>query len=261
MVDQHIHSTFSPDSNVEIEEYIRAMRLHGNEYITLTDHFDYLLNLRKYDSYNYEKNMEVQYHYVNFLDEQVYSGIEVGYNTNVHSRIESFLNAHDFSLILLSIHDNDLLEIRYCQPTKTDLTIHEVVVTYFEQMFEAISSGVDFDVLSHIGYIFRYTNNQVNPLDYLDYVRKVLIKLIEIDKALELNSGCFRRKTYDAEGFYSEVLKLYASLGGKKVSLGSDAHQASDYCALFDKLIYILKTHGFNYATVIKNRQHSFVSL
>jgi histidinol phosphatase-like PHP family hydrolase len=42
-----------------------------------------------------------------------------------------------------------------------------------------------------------------------------------------------------------EVLELYASEGGKLISLGSDSHQVSDFDDNYEKTWAILKDNGF----------------
>lgn len=261
MIDQHLHSNFSPDSIVEIKDYIKRVKKLGHEYLNVTDHFDYLDNLRKYDGYDYMQKMRDQYNYIKNLDDEVYPGIEVGYNKSLQDIIEKFLGELDHSIILLSIHDNDDSEIRYCFATSYKIPTHDVVKIYFNQMYEAVTSGIDYDVLSHMGYIFRYTEGEVNPMDYMEDVKKILQVVVENNKALEINTGCFRRGAYDANQFYSNVLKIYQSLGGFKISLGSDAHALDDYCSLFEETKSFLKSNGIKEITYIKNREHQQVSI
>jgi len=40
MIDYHIHSEFSPDSNAKIEEILKKAREKGIDNIIITDHFD-----------------------------------------------------------------------------------------------------------------------------------------------------------------------------------------------------------------------------
>lgn len=261
MIDQHLHSSFSPDSNVSIEDYYIMMEDYGNEYLNITDHLDCLDKLKKNDMYDYIINMDNQYKYIKSLGKNIYPGIEVGYNKSTLTKTTEFLSERDFSIILLSIHDNDDREVRYCFATTYKKSVDEIVKMYFDQMYEAVNSGIDYDVLSHIGYIFRYTSGQVNPLDYMVEVEKVLKVIIDQDKAMEINTGCFRRGAYDAPTFYTEVLKLYKSLGGYKISLGSDAHSLVDYCNLFDEVQAFIKSNGFDELTLVKERVHRQVKI
>ncbi len=256
MIDQHVHSYFSPDSSVKIEDYIELMNVYENEYLNLTDHLDCLDKLKKNDMYDYIEKMKNQYNYIKELNEEVYPGIEVGFNSTTLCQIKEFLNEYDYSLILLSIHDNDFEMIRYCFATSYDISTSQVTKLYFKQMYEAVTSGIDYDVLSHIGYIFRYTNNEVNPNDYLKDIKEILKVIVSENKVLEINTGCFRRGAYDAKTFYSNVLKIYKKLGGYKVSLGSDAHSLDDYCSMFNLAKNLLIENSFSEVTLIKNREH-----
>ncbi len=261
MIDQHVHSQFSPDSNVSVEDYYIMMENYGNEYLNITDHLDLFIKLKKNDNYDYKSQMEKQYNYITSLGKNIYPGIEVGYCNTTLDMTSKFLEQFDYSIILLSIHDHDEKEIRYCFATTYKQSVDEVVNLYFDQMYEAVCSGIDYDVLSHIGYVFRYTKNKVNPLDYMDKIERVLEVIIKNDKAMEINTGCFRRGSYDAKSFYSEVLQMYKSLGGYKISLGSDSHTLIDYCALFDKVQSFIVENGFDELTLIKNRVHKQVKI
>ncbi len=261
MVDQHLHCNFSPDSKADLFDYLKLMEEAGNEYLNLTDHFDYLENLKDLIPFDYMTSMRKQHAFIKSLKEPVYSGIEVGYNKEHEEKVKNFLSEFDHSIILLSIHDNDENRIQYCIASSYDTPTDDVVKLYFKQMLEAVNSSIDFDVLTHIGYVFRYTKGEVEPLNYLEEVKKVLEALVKKDRALEINTGCLSRGTYDAHTFYAEVLKIYKELGGYKLSLGSDAHSLKDYCRLFEDAKKLLRDNGFNEVTIIKNRVHTQVAI
>ncbi|MFV0499000.1 MAG: histidinol-phosphatase HisJ family protein [Bacilli bacterium] len=261
MIDQHVHSRFSPDSKVEIEEYIKKAKENGSEYLNITDHFECLDKLKKFDNFDYQKNMIMQYEYIKNRSENIYSGIEIGYNQGAKKNISNFLSRYDFSLILLSVHDNDEEEVRYFKPVTYDRSIDEIVKLYFEQMYDAVTSGIDYDILSHVGFIFRYCKGQVNPLNYIGELERIFKIIIKESKILEINGGCFRRGTYDVYNFYREVLKLYKSLGGQKICLGSDSHKLDDYCGNFEDLIKFIKSNGFDELTLVKMRKHTQIKI
>lgn len=261
MIDQHLHSNFSPDSQVDIKDYIEMMKHLGNDYLNVTDHFDYLDKLKKYDGYDYIENIRAQFKYISELEDEVYAGVEVGYNKTLQTTIESLLAELNFSIVLLSIHDNDDLEVRYCRALDYNISPNEVAKIYFSQMYEAVTSGVDFDILTHIGYIFRYCRGQIDYMEFMDDIKKVLEELVKTERILEINTGCFRVGTYDANDFYSKVLKIYTELGGYKVSLGSDAHSVADYCYQFEEAKEFLKSNGINEVTLVKNRKHTQVKI
>lgn len=262
MIDQHMHSKFSPDSKVSVEQYLqKAQHEFKNEYINLTDHCDITKNLVTNRTVDFKSNFDAMELAAKKYIGEVMMGIEVGYNVNCEREITEFISSYDFSIVLLSIHDNDLKSYPYSQVSRYDMSEEEIMNDYFSQMKAGVSSNIDFDVLSHVGYVFRYLPTSIDPLNYLSSIEEVLMVLIEKDKALEINTSCVYDYKYDGERFYSEVLKLYKSLGGYKISLGSDSHALNTYCNHFDEAILFIKEHGFDELTIIKNRIHKQVSI
>ena len=57
------------------------------------------------------------------------------------------------------------------------------------------------------------------------------------------------------------ILKRYFQLGGRIVTLGSDAHQAEDIAADFDVAMDILTGIGFQYFAFYRERQPVMLKL
>ena len=97
MFDQHVHSSFSFDSNEGLENYINVC--NENDIIT-TEHLD-LEN----PIINYEDN---SIEYLKYIEEitslnqkypnKFFSGIEIGYTQKTEKRIEDFLKDKNFNL-------------------------------------------------------------------------------------------------------------------------------------------------------------------
>ena len=90
MFDQHVHSSFSFDSNEDLENYINVS---NNSDIITTEHLDFenpIINYKD-SSINYLKyvgqikNLNKKYSNKFFL------GIEIGYTQKTEKRIEEFL--------------------------------------------------------------------------------------------------------------------------------------------------------------------------
>lgn len=262
MIDQHMHSVFSPDSKVSVEQYLQvAKEKFNNEYINLTDHCDITKNLGRSSISEIKSNFDKMQASASKYNGIVKMGIEVGYNVNCEEEITAFLNSYDFSIILLSIHTNDLKVYPYSQSYRFDITTEEVLNDYFSQMKVGVSSNIDFDVLAHVGFVFRYLPTTINTLEYMDKIRNILEILIEKDKVLEINTSCVYNYKYDGLTFYTEVLKIYKELGGYKISLGSDAHALNCYCEHFEKTIELIKSIGFDELTIVKDRNHKQIKI
>ncbi len=262
MIDQHVHSEYSVDSKSTIDKYLVKMREKQCKYLTLTDHFDFLKNLRNDDLQTYFKFFDKMFEEIgNRNNEKIKVGIEVGYNILAVTEINSLLNRYNFSCILLSVHDNDEKNLEYFRASSSGYETDEVIKMYVTQIEEAITSNIDFDVFTHFGYIFRYLDKEINILDYVDYYDNALKLLALNNKALEINTGCFRKKTKNILKFYQQLLIKFKRFGGKYISVGSDAHDIKDYCYGFDTAYAIARSAGFTAVTHIIDRQFHLVDI
>ncbi len=249
MLDQHVHCKYSPDSSEEISNYVKVAKENGDPFITITDHFDIFEKLQgklPFD-HDYIYHITKQYEEFDFNQDYVKLGIEVGFNPEKVEFIKEFLSKRNYSVILLSIHEIDPYGIVFMKPESyldNGISYSEVVSIYYDQMYQSITSGIDYDVLTHMGYVFRYVQG-INYLDYKEDIKKILTQVIKDDKIIEINTGCIRYEKYDTYNFYLFLLKLYKDLGGKKVTLNSDAHRVEDYNGRFDDGLKVIKEAGF----------------
>ncbi|HEY8805378.1 MAG TPA: phosphoesterase, partial [Clostridium sp.] len=77
---------------------------------------------------------------------------------------------------------------------------------------------------------------------------------------IELNTSGLRYKLNSMHPS-REILKRYLELGGKIITIGSDAHVLNDLWADFDKAIVELKEIGFKEITTFKNRKSNFIKI
>ena len=100
----------------------------------------------------------------------------------------------------------------------------------------------DFDVLAHIDYICRaapYDDPEIDYATFKEDIDKVLKIVIERGKVLELNT----RRLNTRRGL-KELIPIYSrykELGGKYVTIGSDAHKVEAVGNYFDLAIDFAK--------------------
>ena len=90
--------------------------------------------------------------------------------------------------------------------------------------------------------------------DFQDRLDKVLKKLSENDKALEVNTSGLRQKinrTLPDE----DVIRRFRELGGKYVTIGSDAHRWGDVGSGIEDGLQLLLKCGFTHFTVYEKRK------
>jgi histidinol-phosphatase (PHP family) len=121
---------------------------------------------------------------------------------------------------------------------------------------QAIQYITDFDALGHLDYIIRYlpSKSAVNAKDYKEWIMPILQCLVDMDKALEMNTSGYKRGL-GMPNPDIEILKWYLELGGTKVTVGSDAHSPEYLGDHFDTLEELLKKNGLHHYTMYRGRK------
>ncbi len=242
--DQHCHSYFSLDSNASIKRYYAKAKRLGCSYFVLTDHFDLDCSYTKRDwLVDFDKQKKVLSKLKN--GPQVLLGVELGYRKDYFNRILEESNKENFDIINLSIHDSGKVEY-YFEKMYIQNGIDNTMKMYYEQMLEAVTNFDNFDVLSHLDYGYKTAYLIDNKYDFfkdIDIIKQIMKKVIEKDKALEIN---LKVQNVLGTKHTRDLLELYKSLGGKKVTLSSDAHEYKKYHEGFETYYPIFKECGFN---------------
>ena len=219
--DSHMHTKFSADSEMLATDALaRADDL--NLGVVFTEHFDYGLELDgktfTFDAATYMRE------YKNLRGEKVLLGAEVGLRKFARAANENFLAAADFDFVIGSIHLVDDLDIYYPNfyADKDKATAYG---KYFRQMAQEIALA-DFDALGHIDYICRaapYDDPEIDYETFHEEIDTVLKIIVDRKKVMEVNT-----RRFDSERAIRElvpVYKKYRALGGRFVTIGSDAHR------------------------------------
>lgn len=271
IADTHSHSEFSGDSNSPMLAYIEKAMSLGLTYFCFTDHHDLYYpeaekkdgsfgNIFSLDIPNYIKT-------TNFLKDKFRSkihlltGIELGLTNRSLEEYKQILSEHSFDFVIASIH-----LIEKMDPYYPEFWLHHDsqsgIKKYFMKMLEMLEKFDNFDSLGHLDYVFRYILDEAgNPEDrnysystYADLIEPVLVKLIDMKKALEVNTGGFRAGL-GVPNPQPEVLKRYYELGGDKITIGSGCHRPESIAHSFAVCEEILKEIGFTHYEVYENRK------
>ncbi|MEW9095315.1 MAG: histidinol-phosphatase HisJ family protein [Clostridiaceae bacterium] len=262
--DHHVHTEFSGDCNTPMEDIInRAIEL-GLKEVIFTDHvdFDYPSN-----EIHFEIDYEVYMKKIEKLREQhkkidILLGVEIGYQYHLNSRINELLNAYPFDFVICSIHALEGVELDKGDLFKTR-TQEEGYRTYLESLKYTIENFHNCDVYGHLDFIVRYGNFNNKVLRYQDYkdiIDEILCLIISKGKGIELNTSGLR---YNLNSMHPnrEILERYFELGGRIITIGSDAHTLKDLCSNFHIAIEELKEIGFKEITTFKNRKPKFIKI
>ena len=235
--DSHMHTKFSADSKMTAAEALaQADKL--NLGVVFTEHFDYGLELYgKKFSFNPAEYMN---EYKNLRGEKVRLGVEVGLRKFARAANENFIAQAPFDFVIGSIHLVDDLDIYYPDfyADKDKATAYK---KYFRQMAEEIS-GADFDALGHIDYICRaapYSDPEIDYPTFQTEIDAVLKIIVEREKVLELNTRRFNNSRAVKE--LVPVYKKYRDLGGRFVTIGSDAHRQDAVGNYFNRALEFVR--------------------
>ena len=232
MFDQHVHSSFSFDSNENLENYINVC--NENDMIT-TEHLDFENPIINYEdsSIEYLKYIEEITSLNKKYSNKFFLGIEIGYTPNSEKRIEDFLKDKNFNLKLLSIHQNGNYD--YMCANKKLISLEVLIQEYFEQMIQALESSIEFNVLAHFEYSLRMIDISVTDFDNLAsvFLNKIIELIVKKEITFEVNTKSMYK--YKKENLYNYIIEKYIKKGGRLFTLGSDAHNIKEYAYKFDE--------------------------
>lgn len=256
--DSHTHSINSFDGRDSVMMLAERASNMGLYSITITDHCEcHEISERDYHKDILSSVTDVIKASAVYNDKvRIYKGIELGQPTQNHLAADDALLIADFDFVLGSLHnlknERDFYFLEYTQEN-----FHGLLLRYFDELLEL--AGTDyFDSLAHLTYPFRYI--AANPdlaFDsevYQEQIDAILEVLVRNNKALEVNTSGLRQvigKTLPDEA----VVRRFRELGGKFVTLGSDAHRWGDIGAGIEEGLEMLLRCGYTHFTVYEKRE------
>lgn len=265
--DNHLHSAFSGDCTVPLEEMVTAARNASLRGITLTDHLDWDYKERPglfdLDLPAYQEAVCALQQKYSASDFEILFGLELGLQPHLGRKHKNLLNSCSFDYVIGSSHVVDGLDPYYpCYFQEHG--IQNGCRRYYESILENIEAFDGFDAYGHLDYIFRYTNDAKETVDtytgYKEIVDAILETLIQKDKALEVNTGAYRCGLSQPNPCPG-ILKRYRDLGGALLTIGADAHKPKHVALAFDTLAPLLKNLGFTEYAVYQKRVPVFYPL
>ena len=252
--DSHMHSKFSTDSNMIIEDAIKVGK-DNNIGIIITDHMD--LDYPAKDEFRFDIPSYFN-EYEKYRSDKVKLGIEIGLTTNTVEANENIAKSYDFDFVLGSIHAVRGLDI-YVDYVHQGYNKKEFFTYYFEDMLKCIKLHDNFDSLSHIDYPCRYCkfdNKEILVSEYKDILSEIFTTLLNKGKILELNTSRLHIK--ESNKALRDIYKLYMDLGGKYVTLGSDAHSHLNINRNFDLALSFIEDLGLKGVYFNKRKMEFF---
>ena len=238
LYDTHIHTRFSHDSRMHIEEATAKAAELGLG-IIITEHID--LNYPDPTAFRFDPN-EYFKQYALYHNEFVKLGVEIGLSPEELADNRQIIESYPFDYVLGSIHIVNKVDT-YCEEFYTGKTKQQAYDEYLDTMLECVGLYSFIDSLGHIDYICRYAryaNQELYYSDFRDKIDQILRVLASEEKCLELNT----RRIVDKKAIDNlvPIYKRFKELGGKYVTIGSDAHYAKDIGKNFQAAIEMVNT-------------------
>ena len=268
--DYHLHSCFSGDSETPTEEVVRSGLEKGLSLLCLTEHFDpdypyadvcmdldapaYFAEARRLQAL-YESRIEIRV------------GAELGLQPRLGTFLDSWLERNmaeclSFDFLIGSTHLVDGTDPYY--PEFWNGREPEASVGRFLDItLENVRAFDCFDVYGHLDYIVRYIPDGERRFSYSshrDQVDAILKLLIEKGKGIEINTGGWKAGLSEPNPC-GEVLRRHRELGGEIITTGSDAHTPEYTGFRLEDAKEVLRSCGFRYFTIFRERKPEFIKL
>ncbi len=278
-IDCHTHTQFSMDSEADINEMIeRAIELDLAAY-AITDHCEcstwypkeHYQNTEVFDYFNYADDFRRSVEAVTALKEKYDGRINLICGTELgqilHDTEAAAIASSDERLdfIIGSVHqivgEKDFYYIDYENMTMDE--IYNLLERYFKEVYELCRSGIP-DVIGHLTYCLRYMKQRHNICPDISRFDEIIAEsfreLAAKDKGIEINTSGIRQGFGDTFPDLKYV-KLFRDLGGKLVTVGSDAHSVEDIAKNAADGFSIARAAGFDRLCYFKNRKPYFIEI
>lgn len=281
--DYHLHCEYSDDSNEPMENQIQEAITLGLDEMCFTDHVDYGIK-RDWDdpegiiirhaiehgkevdlvlaNVNYPKYFEAlntyQKKYASSIS--IKKGLEFGIQSITVDAYEKLYASYqdDLDFILFSMHQVNNLEF-WTQDFQKGKTQKEYNDEYYKEIYQTMQMFHHYSCLAHLDLLARYDENGIYPFENeKDIIAEILKYAIRDGKGIEINTSSWKYGLKDTQPSRA-ILKLYKNLGGKIITVGSDAHETKYLASHIKDAYAILKNEiGINEICTFDHMQPIF---
>lgn len=270
----HTHTHHSPDAHQTVAERVEAANRLGLRFMAVTDHVE--IN-RYYPAEYYHAEPSDMYFYDGkgvFEDSMasvaaaqadcaplvLLAGAEVGQIPQDPEKSALIYQDPRVDLVIGSVHElpgrPDFYFLNYDEED-----IPALVTAYFEEVLRTAQSDC-YDILGHLTYGLRYLPDRraYDLTPHLELIDEILMTVIRKQKAIELNgSGLRKPQLYIDPDLV--LVKRYRELGGRYLTISTDAHDTKYLGFGIDLLEDMARTAGFSELTVFRKHEPFTVSL
>lgn len=265
LADLHIHSNNSADGYNAVDEIAQMAVSKGLSVIAITDHCEcnaYIeTNAPALMKKSFEDSLAAKTKYAGQI--LVTAGIELGQPNQDKKAAQTALNAHDYDFVLASLHNStNTYDYYYFDYQNPKICLNGLLEQYFTELLE-IAQNADYDSLAHLTYPVRYMGKKLEEIDFNYHnsiIDEIFSALIKREKSLEINLSTIR-KGHGWATPHLNLIKRFYDLGGKYITLGSDAHRVSEVGENLQDGINLIKQAGFENVTYYVARKPHFIKI
>ncbi len=258
--DSHVHTESSEDAEHSITYIAENAVDKGLMGFAVTDHCD----IEQYKKQQFYKKIKQSVFHA-LMSKEIFAdrlkievGVEIGQPLVDLTLVDRILSIGRFDFLLCALHAvNGQEDFYFMDLSRPDVDVDGLLRGYYDELARMAEWG-QFDAMAHITYPFRYINGKyqlgVDMETYAPQIDEVLRLLAEKDLALEINTAGLRQPI----GVTSPPLSLvrrFRELGGRMVTVGSDAHSAFDVGAGLAEGVAVAKAAGFSEYYYFENRR------
>ena len=264
--DFHMHSYHSGDSDTPMEDQIRAALSLGLSSVCFTEHLDMdwpYQNTPDLEPGTFDLDLAAyRQEYLRLRDKyrdrlHIFYGVELGLQPHLGDRLGAFTADHpEFDFILGSTHVSRQMD-PYYSIFFEGRTEEEAYRTYFTDSLLSLRAFHQIDSYGHMDYVVRYGPNQDRFYSYeryRDVIDPILELLLDHDIALEINTAGLSKGLSQCNPC-TGIVRRYRQMGGRKITVGADAHAPAAVAAGFDTAAAILTEAGFDTYYTFEGRQ------
>ena len=202
MIDSHIHTEFSEDSEMKLQHGLEIAKRSGIG-MTITEHLDLKFTTGTDITFDIDKYFN---DYEKYKSSKFMLGIEIGMQQICLEENREVANKYPFDYIIGSIHAAKGEDI-FNPKTYEGKTKKEAFEQYFSSMVDCVKQYDFIDSLGHIDYISRYAtyhDNEIHYHEFKEYIDEVLKAIVHNEKVMEINT----RRLNNVEA-YNNLIDIY----------------------------------------------------
>jgi histidinol-phosphatase (PHP family) len=234
-LDAHLHTNLSPDSDVVIDVYAAAALERGIAELAITDHVDFEPGAPAFGYATFADRERVVRQAAERWGPQgveIRFGVELTYDRSWEKDIREHLARHRYDFTIGSVHDrvNSVYGPSRVRGWVEGRALRDIVAPSFDEVEAAAHSGL-FDALGHLDVVKRYLHPFVSKevlAGAQELYEPILRALVESGTALEINTSGLRHPVDETYPSAAIVCRFW-ELGGRAVTVGSDAHRAEHF--------------------------------